>query len=571
MLPDFGEVVSRRGIKIGFLSQEFTLVESKNVYENILAGANDIIELLAEYNMLPYESPRRHQLEEAIMHRDGWHLERDINILIKAVNAPEPEKKINKLSGGEKRRIALCRALISKPDILILDEPTNHLDTDAIEWIENFLLKFNGTCLFVTHDGFFLDRIATRIVELDSGELYSHSGNYTDYLLAKTERLAARESEERRRQNFLRRELDWVMRGPKARRTKAKSRMDKYEEIASQKAPEQEIDVNLIIPPAERLGQKVLSLLSIWFGYGNNDLIKSFSIDFLPGQKIGIIGRNGIGKTTLLKIIMGKTEPHRGQVEVGENTRFNYIDQERLILNDEDTVLQAIGGGSDFIMFGKEKIAVWTYLRRFLFSDNRINTKVGKLSGGEKSRLTLAKILMSGGNFLILDEPTNDLDLPTLRILEEALIGFEGCVLVVSHDRYFLNRVCSRIIAFEGDGEIYISEGDYDYYLEKRKRAIEEKKVGEPKVKKEDTRVKQQPKRLSFKETKELEGIEEAISKAENAVAEIESMFADPEYHLKYASQTKELNARLEEAKLRVQQLYDRWEELENKKRNLSP
>ncbi|NUN09060.1 MAG: ATP-binding cassette domain-containing protein [Ignavibacteriaceae bacterium] len=567
--PDSGEVTNRKGIKIGFLSQEFTLDETKNVYENILSGASDLIELIAEYNLLPFESPKKHLLEEAIMHRDGWHLERDIDILIKSLNAPDPEKKIINLSGGEKRRTALCRALISKPDILILDEPTNHLDTGAIEWIENFLLKFRGTCLFVTHDRFFLDRIATRIVELDKGGLYSHQGNYTDYLLAKTERLAAQNSEERRRQNFLRRELDWVMRGPKARRTKAKSRMDQYEEIASQKAPEQDIDVNLIIPPAERLGQKVLSLLSVWFSYREQKLIESFSIDFLPGQKTGIIGKNGIGKTTLLRIIMGQKEPDRGQLEVGENTKFNYIDQERLILNDDDTVIEAISGGSDLVQFGKEKIAVWTYLRRFLFSDDRINTKVGKLSGGERSRLTLAKILMNGGNFLILDEPTNDLDLPTLRILEEALLGFEGCVLIVSHDRYFLNRVCDRIIAFEGDGELYISEGDYDYYLEKRKLVIEERNSGQPKAKREDTRVKQPPKKLSFKEKKELEGIEEEISKAETYAAGIEAMFADPDYHLKYAGQTKELNARHEEAKLRIQQLYDRWEELENKKRIL--
>ncbi len=569
MQPDSGLVTTKKDLKIAFLSQEFTLDNSKDVYCNILDGASDLIALIDEYESLPHDSNRRHIIEDVILHRGGWDLERNINILIKSVHAPEPERLVATLSGGEKRRTALCRALISQPDLLILDEPTNHLDTEAIEWIENFLANYSGTCIFVTHDRYFLDRIANRIAELSEGTFFIHQGNYTDYLISKTERQATRESEERRRQNFLRRELDWVMRGPKARRTKAKSRLDQYNEVATQKAPEKEVDVELIIPPADRLGQKVLDLASVSMHYDGKPLFEALNLTFLPGQKTGVVGKNGIGKTTLLKIILGEVMPTRGKVEMGENTKLNYVDQGRLLLDDEDTVIKAIGEGNETVQFGKDKIPVWTYLRRFLFTDDRINTKVGKLSGGERSRLTLAKILKAGGNFLMLDEPTNDLDLPTLRILEEALLAFEGCVVVVSHDRYFLNRVCDRIIAFEGEGKLYVSEGNYDYYLEKRSESLREMNAKEAKEKKADTRVKPAPKKLSFKEAKELEGMETAILEAEAGVSAIEALFASSDFFITHAAQTKELTAKHEAARDRVKELYDRWEELEQKKKEL--
>ena len=470
--PDSGEISKRKDLVIGFLSQEFTLDDSKSVYENILDGAKDISSLLHDYENMPFDSPQRELIEHKIDLKDGWNIEKNITLLIKSLNAPEPERNVAALSGGEKRRTALCRALISKPDLLILDEPTNHLDTDSIEWIENFLNSYSGTCIFVTHDRYFLDRIATRIVELSSGIFYSHTGNYTDYLINKSERDAIREAEEKKRNNFLRRELEWVLRGPRARRTKAKSRLDNYYEVVSQKSFEPELDVDLIIPPAEKLGKKVLELKNVGISIYNKNLFEGLDFIFEPGRKLGIVGKNGVGKTTLLKLILGDLQPSTGKIELGEKVEFNYVDQSRLLLNDENTVLEEIGEGKDYVQFGKQQMNIWTYLRRFLFTDDRINTIVGRLSGGEKSRLTLAKILKSGGNFLILDEPTNDLDLPTLRILEEALIGFDGCIIVVSHDRYFLNRVCTGILAIEEEGETYFSEGDYDYYLEKRKLRI---------------------------------------------------------------------------------------------------
>jgi ATP-binding cassette subfamily F protein uup len=570
MSPDSGEVAKKKNLIIGFLSQEFTLDESKNVYDNILTGAISELELMKEYEQTPFDSPKKHHLEEAILRKDSWNLEKRINILINSLDAPDGSKYVEVLSGGEKRRVALCRALIAKPDLLILDEPTNHLDTKSIEWLENFLAEYRGTCIFVTHDRYFLDRIANRIVELSSGTFYSHQGNYTGYLINKTERQAIREIEERKRLLFLKRELEWVRRGPRARRTKAKSRLDNYYELASQDKSEAELDVDLIIPEPERLGKKVIELKNVGIKLGGKLLFESFNFNFEPGRKMGVVGQNGVGKTTLLKIILGEILLSQGKIEKGEATEINYVDQERLFLNDNDTVVKAIGEGSETVKFGKHQLPVWTYLRRFLFTDDRINTLVGRLSGGEKSRLTLAKILAKGGNFLMLDEPTNDLDLPTLRILEEALISFEGCVMVVSHDRYFLNRVCNGILALEGNGEIYFNEGDYDYYVEKRRTRISGEETTKPKEKKEDTRTKAKVKKLSYRETKELEQIEEKIIRAEGEIERIEKIFTSPDFYDKYAAQTKELNLQLDEAKTSVKKFYDRWDELERLKRELN-
>lgn len=568
--PDSGEVAKKKDLVIGFLSQEFTLDEYYSVYENILSGAKQELQLLKEYEETPFDSDQKHKLEHKIIELDSWNLEKRINILIDSLNAPKSDRVISTLSGGEKRRVALCRALIAKPDLLILDEPTNHLDTKSIEWLESFLSHYKGTCIFVTHDRYFLDRIANRIVELNNGTFFSHQGNYTTYLTNKSVRMAIKEVEERKRQMFLRRELEWVKRGPKARRTKSKSRLDNFYDVADQEDFQVELDVNLIIPEAERLGKKVIEFNNVGLKLGDKILFEHFNFIFEAGKKIGVIGDNGVGKTSFLKLILGSLSPSFGKIEIGETTQFNYVDQARILLDNNETVIKAIGDGSETIIFGKQTLPIWTYLRRFLFSDDRINTLVGRLSGGEKSRLTLAKILCNGGNFLMLDEPTNDLDLPTLRILEEALIAFEGCVIVVSHDRYFLNRVCDGILALEGNKEIYFSEGDYDFYIEKKKKREKDLVNDEPKSEKIDSRQKQKSKKLSFKDAKELEKIEGLIIKAESEVERIEAIFSSTDFYEKYASKTNELNNQLTEAKIKVKQLYDRWEELENLKSNLS-
>ncbi len=560
--PDSGEISRKRDMITGYLSQDFTLDESKSVFENIMDGAHDVIDILREYESLPYDAERRHVLEEHIHLLDGWNLENRVEAAMHSLNVPDKSRSIATLSGGEKRRVALCRAIISRPDLLILDEPTNHLDTESIEWMEKFLSGYTGACLFVTHDRYFLDSIANRIVELSHGLCYPHAGNYTDFLIDKAERQAQLESEEKKRNNFLRRELEWVRRGPKARTTKSKSRLKNYFEIADKEGYQAEKEVQLLIPPPAGLGSTVLNLKHVGMELGGKKLFSHIDLLFDKKRKLGIIGRNGVGKTTLLKIILNELSPTTGTVEVGERTQINYIDQSRIALNDDNTVLKEIGEGNDWIMFGEHKTTVWTYLRRFLFTDDRINTKVGKLSGGERSRLLLAKILKNGGNFLILDEPTNDLDLPTLRVLEEALADFDGCVIAVSHDRYFLNRVCNGILAFEGGGKVHFSEGNYDYYLEKRAARLIADAETEKQKKIEDA-VKPEPKKLKWKEAKELETIEQDILSAEEEVHRIEALFSSQDFYEKYGNSIDALTKELSEGKSKVERLYARWNELE--------
>ena len=566
MEPDSGSISRRRDIVTGYLAQDFQLDTGKSVYENIVDGAHDIIDILREYESLPHSSERRHILEEQLLHRDGWNLENRIETAMHSLNVPGKNRSIEQLSGGEKRRVALCKAIISRPDLLILDEPTNHLDTYSIEWLEAFLESYAGACLFVTHDRYFLDSIANRIVELENGECYSHEGNYNDFLLDKAERVAQLEAEERKRNSFLRRELAWVRRGARARRTKAKARLNAYFEAADRKGPEPEAEVELIIPPATGLGSTILELKDLRMDMGGTTLFEGLSLGFVRKRKLGIIGRNGLGKTTLLRIILGELHPASGQVVVGERTVFNYVDQSRLDMNDENTVIEELGDGREWIMFGEDRMKVWTYLRRFLFADDRMNTKVGRLSGGERSRLLLAKVLKKGGNFLILDEPTNDLDLTTLRVLEEALASFNGCVIAVSHDRYFLNRVCNGILAFEGDGTVHFSEGDYDYYLEKRaarEEEIAEQSFVSAEIKRQEPQPKPQANKFKWKEAKELESIEFELPRAEGELARIEQIFASSDFYENHGDEIVQLTADLAAAKATVDRLYARWHELE--------
>ena len=570
MQPDSGSVSRRRDIVTGYLSQDFQLDPNLSVYDNIVEGAHDVIAFLREYESLPFSSDRRHDLESLIHHLDGWNLDNRIEAAMHSINVPAKERDIAGLSGGERRRVALCKAIVSRPDLLILDEPTNHLDTESIEWIEEFLANYSGACLFVTHDRYTLDSIAARIVELANGTCYSHNGNYTDFLLDQAERESQLETEERKRNRFLQRELEWVRKGPRARRTKSKSRLKKYFEEVDKKRYEPDGEVELVIPPASDLGSTILNLTNVGFAYGERKIFGGVDVKFDRKRKLGVIGRNGLGKTTLMKIILVELAPTEGAVEVGERTVINYVDQSRTILNDANTVIQEIGEGRDWFPFGGERLTVWSYLRRFQFADDRMNTFVGKLSGGERSRLLLAKVLKNGGNLLILDEPTNDLDLPTLRILEEALAAFDGCVIAVSHDRYFLNRVCNGILAFEGDGYVHFSEGDYDYYIEKRDVRFAETASKVETTKAKDIGARPKPakagSKLKWKEARELEGIEENIQRAEEDVLRLEAMFSAPDFHEKFGDRTTQLVEELESAKATVEKLYLRWHTLEELK-----
>jgi ATP-binding cassette subfamily F protein uup len=467
----------------------------------------------------------------------------------------------------------MCRALVSDPDLLILDEPTNHLDPESIEWVAEFLDEFHGSFLVVTHDRYFLDRVAKRMVELSDGRFFSHAGNYTDYLLDKAERQAADVTIEHKRQMFLKKELAWVRQGPRAQRSKQKNRFERYYETAAQDGPMIEEDVELCIPPPPQLGNRVVELSNLGMDLGGRTLFRGFNFTFENGQRIGVAGRNGLGKTTLLKIIIGQLAPTKGTVKTGQLTKFNYVDQGRIQLREERTALEEVSDGTEFVIFGDSKISLRAYLKRFLFEDDRITTQVKHLSGGERSRLLLARILKNGGNFLILDEPTNDLDLPTLRVLEEALIAFPGTVLVVSHDRYFLNRVCTDVLAFEGDGKIHHSVGDYDYYLEKKQKqtvaatrqsaAIISTNKSAALSRVTATPKPAKPRKLSFKEARELEGMEAQIHAVDAEIACIEGLFASPDFHRTHATQTNQLTADLAAAKESLARLYARWEELE--------
>ncbi|MCH2384699.1 MAG: ABC-F family ATP-binding cassette domain-containing protein [Pedosphaera sp.] len=563
---DDGKVTPRSGLGIGYLPQGLDASDGVSVLDTIRDGAAHSFNLLDEYESLPADSNRQTELEQQIATADAWNIETRIETAMMHLNTPAADRLMGTLSGGEKRRVALCRAIVSNPDFLILDEPTNHLDTDSIEWMAQYLKKFRGAFLVATHDRYFLDETCNHIVELQAGRFHTHKGNYSDYLESNLARMENEQAIELKRKRFLRRELDWIRRGPKARTTKAKFRVDKFHSIKNTQGPDKELSMDLIIPPPGQLANRVVDLINVSLELGGRELIERFDFKFEASMRIGICGRNGLGKTSLLRIVLGQLAPTGGSQKTGVLTQFNYMDQERVQLDPEKTLLQEVAEGADTIPFGNGKLTIRAYLQRFGFDPKRINMKVKSLSGGEKSRLLLARILKHGGNFLIMDEPTNDLDLPTLRLLEEALLAFSGCVLVVSHDRYFLNRVCTGIIAFEGDGLVAYNEGDYEYYREKlaeRKMRLAKRPVATQANAGSSHAPEAKPRKMTWKEKAELEGMEAAILKAEEAVARIESLFADPEFHSKHGAKTIELTSELETAKKQGAALYARWEELE--------
>ncbi len=561
------------------------LDDATTVHANILGGAQRILDLIAEYERVPGDSPLSATLLDQIIHADGWNLEHRIKSLITNLHAPESDRVVGTLSGGEKRRVALCRALLARPDFLILDEPTNHLDTGSIEWLEDFLARYAGTCVFVTHDRYFLDRVATRIVELSRGQFISYDGNYTDYLLARAQRKAVEEAQEHQRQKFLKRELQWVRKAPRARRTKSVDRVERYFEMAAQEGPEAELDVELIIPTPPELANRIIELRDVSVELGGRTLFQHANLNLTAGERLGVVGRNGLGKSSLLRVILQELPVASGELEIGARTQINYVDQNRLLLDDEKTVWEEVGTGGEHVTLGEQSITLRAYLRRFLFSEDRINTKISQLSGGERSRVLLAKILKRGGNVLMLDEPTNDLDLGTLRLLEEALVAFGGCVIVVSHDRYFLNRVCTSILAFEGEGRVAYSVGNYDYYLERREAlgtapsirgqksdvrsqssqrlAVASSDPAPAGVATERKKSEGKPRKLKYKEEREWESMEANILAAENEVSDLEATFAAPDFYTKPRAEISDLETQLKTARDKVAHLYARWHELE--------
>jgi ATP-binding cassette ChvD family protein len=478
-----GEARAQSGIKVGYLPQEPQLDDTKTVREVVGEGVGEIQRLLDRFNAIsdkfaePMSDDEMNKLmEEQAKMQDqidavgGWELERKLEIAADSLRLPPWEAVVGKLSGGEKRRVALCRLLLSKPDMLLLDEPTNHLDAESVAWLEHFLEEYPSTVIAVTHDRYFLDNVAEWILELDRGHGIPWQGNYSSWLEQKEQRLAQEERQQDALAKTLKRELEWVRTNPKARQAKSKARLQRYEELASQEFQKRNETNEIYIPPGDRLGDLVVEAQALRKGYGERLLIDSLSFNLPAGGIVGIIGPNGAGKTTLFRMLAGIEKPDGGDIRLGPSVKLAYVDQSRQALNDKNSVWQEISGGLDLIKVGNYETSSRGYVGRFNFKGVQQQQLIGELSGGERNRVHLAKVLKSGGNVLLLDEPTNDLDIETLRALEDALLAFPGCAVVISHDRWFLDRIATHILAFEGNSEVHWFEGNYQEYVEDLKR-----------------------------------------------------------------------------------------------------
>lgn len=493
-----GEAFPQKGIKIGYLPQEPQLDPNKTVFENVEEAVKEVKDLIRKFDALneklgePLTDDEMNKileqtavLQDEIDAKNAWEIDRTIEIAMDALRCPPGESKVTNLSGGELRRVALCKLLMEKPDLLLLDEPTNHLDAESVQWLERYLKEFPGTLVTITHDRYFLDNVTEWVLELDKGEGIPWQGNYSSWLDQKTKRLSEEEKQESARQKTLKRELEWMSMSPKARQAKSKWRITAYNEMLKEQNEKQEGMREIVFPPAPRLGDNVVDALGITKSFGDKLLFENLNFKLPPGGIVGIIGPNGAGKTTLFKMIAGLEKADNGDLKIGETVKISYVDQNRSTLDGDKTVFQELSQGKEMIQVGNREIPARSYISSFGFRGADQQKAVGKLSGGERNRLNLAKMVMNGGNLLLLDEPTNDLDVDTLRALEDALMSFPGCAVVISHDRYFLDRIATHILAFEGNSSVIWFEGNYQDYMADKKRRLGDDAVN--------------PKRLKFK------------------------------------------------------------------------
>lgn len=483
-----GDVVFSQDYSVGYLEQEPELDEDKTVLEIVKEGVSEITAILDEYNKINdmfgleevYSDAdkmeklmnQQAKLQDKIDATNAWELDHKLEVAMDALRTPDPDKKISVLSGGERRRVALCRLLLKEPDVLLLDEPTNHLDAESVHWLEQHLQQYKGTVIAVTHDRYFLDNVAGWILELDRGEGLPFKGNYSSWLEQKSKRLADEQKQASKRQKTLERELEWARMSPKGRQSKQKARLKNYDKLASQDQKKLDEKLEIYIPNGPRLGTNVIEAKNVKKAYGDKLLYDNLNFKLPQAGIVGIVGPNGAGKTTIFKMIMGEVEPDDGTFEVGETAKIAYVDQAHSNINPDKSIYENFADGQDLIMMGNQKVNARAYLSRFNFGGSEQNKTVSKLSGGERNRLHLAMTLKEEGNVLLLDEPTNDLDVNTLRALEEGLENFAGCAVIISHDRWFLDRICTHILAFEGNSEVYFFEGSYSEYDENKKKRL---------------------------------------------------------------------------------------------------